>query len=210
MSIKSANIVIDSLSVKLNDGTEVTNLYETMESTFWQHQWHEMSTWSGKTVTLTFALQETANTINTGAVIDEVTVGSTYPDLWIDGSQGSALPRETIVQRIVYGNRGGATAVTNLLTYTLPVGLSFVSASVPPTATTTDQMIWQINELPGKGEPFTIDVTVMIAETVVPFTTLTSTIEIGTDGTELEMLNNQAEGRVFIGRSFYLPLIAKN
>ena len=200
-----------NLSIQVDNGSSVTPLLEISTNTSgWAHEWIDLTTWRGQPISLTFNLVQAANTPLATAYIDGVTVGSTYPDLWVAGTDKNALAGETIIQEILYGNRGGATAVTNLITYTLSTGLSFVSADIPPSTTTANQLVWQIDELPAKGEPLMIEVTLVVEETAPPFTTLTNTIEIGTEITELEMLNNYAEGGVYIGRFIYLPVIYNN
>jgi hypothetical protein len=199
-----------SLGIQIDDGNSVTSVLNLTTNTIdWTQAWADLTQWRGQAISTTFNLEQAAQSPIATAYLDDVTVGSTYPDVWVAINDSSGGNGQQIVHEISYGNRGGAIAQSGFITYTLPPGLSFISSSISPIAT-TPAVVWQIDELPAKGDPFVIEVVVMVKETAVPFTTLTSTVEITTDGTELEMLNNVAEGSTYIGRFIYLPFISKN
>ena len=56
--------------------------------------------------------------------MDEVNLGSARPDLWVEALSDVdyAMPGETVVQTLIYGNQGGASTSETLITYTLPGG----------------------------------------------------------------------------------------
>ncbi|MCA9873867.1 MAG: hypothetical protein KC441_09435, partial [Anaerolineales bacterium] len=199
----------NSFDILLDDGQVTRLLKQTQVVTGWQHQWFDLSPWKGQVVTLIFRLQQKQQTPNTWAFVDDVSLGTTHPDLWVSGSSTSGLPGEIIEHTLVYGNRGGAVASGAVLTYTLPAELSFISASPPPVS--TSPLVWTLEDVPAKSGPATLSVLLQISPTAVPYSTLHSTafIQPAYTGVELETLNNYAEGETVISRFIYLPLIAR-
>jgi hypothetical protein len=89
------------------------------------------------------------------------------------------------------------------LTYTLPAELLFVSASLTPISTTP--LVWELGDLAARSGPLTV--TAQIAPTATPLSALTSTAVLQTDNAELERHNNSAQGRTWVARFVYLPVI---
>ncbi|MCI0576533.1 MAG: hypothetical protein L0332_06220 [Chloroflexi bacterium] len=199
------------LVAEVDDGNTTTSLLSLTGSTGtgWAHGRADLSSWSGQSVTLTFRLEQAANAPLAWAYLDEVSLGSTYPDLWVQGANAAALPGEQVTFLLTYGNRGGAAAGGTLITGTLPAGLTFVSASPPPVATSPN-LVWNVGNLPAGSGPLTIAVTVMVNASVPPFTNLTIPFTIGQAGPELETANNSVAVIVFASRRIYLPLIFRN
>lgn len=196
------------LRVGLDDGNGVVTLNEHNHSSAgWQHSWADLTAWAGQTVTVTFSLHQAINTPVAWAFLDDVTVGTAYPDVWVAVEGGKGLRGEQIVHTLTYGNRGGAMASGTRLTYTLPAELVYVSASYAPVS--TSPLVWELPALPAKSSPFTLSVVVQVAPTAVSFSTLLSTAVIQSAGPELETHNNSAQGQTFIGRYAYLPLLFK-
>jgi uncharacterized repeat protein (TIGR01451 family) len=197
----------NSFDVLLDDGQMSVIAQQSQVNRLWQHQWVDLSPWAGETITLTFRLHQEQYAPNTWLFVDDVSLGSAHPDLWLAVEGGSGLPGEQIEQTLTYGNRGGAVAAETRLTYTLPAELAFVSASVPPVS--TSPLVWELGDLPAKSQPLTLSVVVQISPTAVPFTTLTSTAVIQPADSELETLNNSTQGRTFIVRLLYLPMLQR-
>ncbi|MBK8989523.1 MAG: PD40 domain-containing protein [Chloroflexi bacterium] len=195
-----------TVAVTDNSGTTTLQTYNA-SAVGWRHNWVDLSSWVGETISLTFNLHQGANALLAWTYLDSVTVGTAYPDVWVSVNETNGLPGEQIEQTLTYGNRGGAVAAGTRLTYTLPAELSFVSASVPPVS--TSPLVWELGELPAKSQPLTLSVVVQMSPTAVPFTTLTSTAVINPTGSELETLNNSAQGRTFIRRLLYLPMLQR-
>jgi uncharacterized repeat protein (TIGR01451 family) len=196
-------------NVQVGDEISATTLFSTTSnSAAWTHLWFDLTTWAGRSVTLTFNVHQTADHLCTLAYLDEVTVGSTYPDLWVRKDSIAALPGEQVAYRITYGNRGGAPASSVRITDTLPGALSFVDASPPPTITTLS-LVWDVGDLSAKSEPHHIVITATVAPTATMFSSFTSTVGIETSSPELEKANNVAQIVVFVGRRIYMPLIFK-
>jgi uncharacterized repeat protein (TIGR01451 family) len=197
------------LSVQVDNGVAATILFSTTTPTDdWTHRWYDLAAWSGQTITMTFNVHETAGRPLAWAYLDEVTLGSAYPDLWVNKSPASALPGEQVTFAIEYGNRGGAPASGVHLTDTLPAGLTFVAASTPP-LTTTPSLVWDVGDLPAKSASHTLLVTATVAPETPLLTTLINVASIGTDTPELEVLNNETQATIFVGRRLYLPVITK-
>ena len=197
----------------------------------WAHRWFDLSPWAGQAITLTFDVHQTPGNPYAWAYLDEVTLGSSYPDLWvcIEGA-ATTLPGEQSTYTITYGNQGGAAANSVLLTLTLAPESSLVDASPLPILNTTWE--WGAGDLPPKSGPFTIVLTTTVAPTATMFSTLNNTVNIGAISPhrpsivptssqcpcgmslwdvpmgELETANNTAQSATFVGLPLYLPLVA--
>jgi uncharacterized repeat protein (TIGR01451 family) len=196
-------------SVQVDSGITATTLFSTTTNTdVWAHRWFDLTTWAGQTITMTFNLHQTAGDPVRWVYLDEVTLGSAYPDLWVSkGGPVTARPGEQVVHTITYGNRGGAAASGVRITDTLPSEVSFVDASPPPI--TTLPLVWEVGDVPARSGPFTIAVTATVDPAAPLFTTLTNTVSIGAVSPELETFNNTAQAATFIGHRLYLPTVMK-
>lgn len=193
-------------SLIIDDGSTQTDLQVFHDSSpVWNHTWADLTPWVGQTISVTFALHQVVGEPLTWMHLDEVSIGSAHPDVWVDVSNMNGAPGQQKMQRITYGNRGGAVADGMVMTYTLPAEMTFVSASIPPVS--TNPLVWHLDDLPAKSDAYTLEVTVMIAPSAPGFTYLTTTAVINTADTELEHLNNQAEGRLYTAAFTYLPVI---
>jgi uncharacterized repeat protein (TIGR01451 family) len=201
----------NSLRALIDDGSKVTTVFTSSKVTDgWVHRWFDLSPWAGQMITLTFALSQTAGYPSSWAYLDEVTLGSTYPDLWASKTSLTpvALPGEQVAFSLTYGNRGGAPANGVRITDTLPAELSFVTASPPP-LTTTPMLVWDVGSLPAKSGAATIVVTATISPEAPMHCFATNAASIGIATPELETLNNDAQARVFIGHRIHLPVVLK-
>jgi len=196
-------------SVQVSDDITATTLFSTAESTdTWTHRWFDLTPWASQAVTLAFNVHQTFGYPRTWAYIDEVTIGSAYPDLWVRKDGLAALPGEQVIYNIAYGNRGGAEASGVRITDTLPGELFFTDASPPP-ITTTPSLAWDVGDMSAKSGPFNVVVTATVAPTAAMWSTLSNTVSIGTPSPELETANNVAQAAIFVGRRMYMPLIFK-
>ncbi len=197
--------------VEINNGITNTGLLSTTVGTNWVHNWFDLSSWAGQTVTLTFSVYLTAGIPSSWAYLDEVTLGSAYPDQWVYANSPAALPGEQAVYRITYANRGGAPASGVRITATLPSELLFVDADPPPIPSTALWVWeWDAGDLPAQSAPYTIVLTTSVAPTATLFSTLTGVLSIGTASPEIETANNTGEINTFVGRQIYLPVITKD
>ncbi len=198
------------LEVVVDDGIAPTAVFSaTTGSDTWEYQWVDLTPWAGRSVTLRFRVIEVAGGARAWATIDEVTVGSAHPDIWVSQPAWQAAPPgRSFESTLVYGNRGGVAASSGRVTLQLPAELSFVSADPPPSATTPD-LRWDVGALPAQSGPQTIRVTLQVAASAAGGTTVTTTARITSDTTELEQANNTAAGSVFIGSIRYMPVIMR-
>jgi hypothetical protein len=99
------------LQVKLNDGLTDTALFSSAGGSHdWTHAWADLSPWAGQSVTLTFSVQQAAGRPYAWAHLDEVSVGSTYPDVWVALQDAFGEPGSQVALEMRYGNRGAAPA----------------------------------------------------------------------------------------------------
>jgi uncharacterized repeat protein (TIGR01451 family) len=189
------------------DLTDTTTLYTSTTPTNWEHVWFDMTPWSGQEITLTFELSETAGYPPASALLDEVTLGSAHPDTWVSLSGGTlgARPGDHITYQLDYGNRGGALAASSAITLTLPSGLNFVDASIPPVIV-GDQLVWQVGDLPAGSDLYSISLTVEVDAAAQLGDTVVTSVEITTASPELETLNNSAQSVTFLGYLALLPI----
>jgi uncharacterized repeat protein (TIGR01451 family) len=199
------------LSVRLNDGLAVTEIFSTtVVSDTWTHRWFDLGPWAGRSVALTFEVHETANQALGWVGLDEVSLGPAYPDVWARQETPTPIARrgDHVSWILTAGNRGGAVAAGVRLTDTLPLGLSFVEANPPPQFVTPD-LIWEIGDLSARNEPWTIVVTTEVAPTATLYGALTNTVSIETASVELQPANNRSQGIILVAGRLYLPLAIK-
>jgi uncharacterized repeat protein (TIGR01451 family) len=199
---------LSPFSVVIQEGTNTSTLFSTTTvSTNWTHRWFDLSPWKGKTVTITFRLDNAAEGSPVLIYFDDVSAGSTYPDLWINSAGTSVVPSDPVIYTIAYGNRGAVAATDARVSVALPTGMVFVSATPPPSSTGS-QLIWNVGNLAGNNGPFTITVTAR-ADPPVGLGMVTSSATITSQSTELETHNNSAQTTVFVGHIRYLPVIMR-
>jgi len=191
------------LEVKVNN---TTLLSSTERHANWTHRWFDLSPWAGQQVSISFDLSQTAGQPCTWGYLDEVTLGSSYPDLWLSAPGQSARPGEPLAFALRYGNRGGAPAANVTVSATLPSELTFVNANPSPVAT-APALRWNLGNLAADSGPFSIVITTTQTTPLAAGTLLISPATIETTTAELERTNNASESRLWIGRSWYLPIM---
>lgn len=196
----------NSFSVEVRSETDTRTLLSTDADTRnWTHRWFDLQSWAGQTVTLTFTLHQASGQKSAWAYIDEVTVGSTYPDSWVhQSSRSAALPGQQVVQTITFGNRGAVAASNARVTLQLPPELTFVSADPTPSAA-APALRWDVGDLAAGDGPQVILVTLQVAPSAAVGATLITTANIASDTSEPEQANNTAQGTTFVGHRAYLP-----
>ncbi len=201
------------LMVQVEDGLGTATLFTTTQNSLsWQHQTVDMRPWQGQSITLTFKLHQSANTTYAYAYLDEVSLGSANPDIWVSGGGTLETGGDSLVYTIHYGNRGGAPADNVRIAYLLPPELTLMDATPHP-ITETAQLpawLWDVGTLPANSGPFTIVLTATVAPTVPMFSTLVSTASITSTSPELELANNTAIIHTLVAYQLYLPLVTKN
>lgn len=154
-------------------------------------------------MTLRLGLDYTADSSPAVVYLDEVSVGSTYPDAWVEAAgPRSVLPGQQAVYTLTYGNHGAAEAADVAVSYSLPAALALVSADPAPSSVAP--LTWNVGELPAHSGPFTITLTLR-ADPLAGLGWVGSTAQIQTQSTELEQANNSVAGSVFVGSLTYLP-----
>lgn len=194
-----------SFTVSLDNGVSSTAIAALHSNVIWRPISVDLSDWLGQTVTLTFKLDQAQAAPVAWLYLDQVTLGSTYPDVWVVGDYVNALPGEEARLTLTYSNRGGAAAVGVQLTYTLPANVSFVSANIPPI--TTSPPVWNLGDLPAKGESAVLELVVAVSPDAPSFADLLGTAVIGASTPELELVNNSAQTVIRTERHLYLPTL---
>ncbi len=172
----------------------------------WSIAWFSLDNWAGKDFTITTTLHQEESNAYVRALIDEVSIGTAHPDVWVSGYSNDALPSEKAILNFQYGNRSGVLCNTTTITVTLPNDLTYNSANIEPIS--SDPLVWEVGELLGNSGPNFLIITTTVASDAIPFSTLSAFIEINTKG-ELEFLNNYHEVVVYLVNKTYLPTLFK-
>lgn len=192
----------------IDNGNSTTAVWSVLsDRTDWTHASVDLTPWVGQTVTLTFKVHETAGEFRPRFLLDEVTLGSVLPDVAVNLAETMALPGETAVYHLQYGNRGGSPALTNTLTFTLPSEIAFVSASITPTMVLSDSvLVWELGNLPGKAWQ-TLTVSGTVTGTAVFGDIYNHTLTMGTASTESQTLNNRLTNYTVMGYRQFLSFM---
>ena len=176
----------------------------------WEHAWVDLTAWAGETVTVTARLEQAAGERILLANLDEVTLGSGYPDGWL-----SVLPAdrkvptgEAFALEIAYGNQGGFALPGGVIEVNLPAGLELLDplascAGGPPVYSCS---LGAPGELAAGAQGA---LTLSLRSTpAAPFNQrLELGLRLATTGTELELLNNQLSVGIIPVNELYLPSI---
>lgn len=198
-------------SVQVSDGISATTLLSaTANSPDWQHAWFDLSPWLSQAVTLTFQTRQVQGYPTVAVYLDEVSLGSAYPDTWmqLSGSPASALPGEQITLLLQYGNRGGMAASGVSLELTLPDGINFIDASLPPGSAAAQTLHWDIGDLPARGATEVITLTVEL-DSAAPMATELSVSASISASRELESANNSDCFILFSGERIFMPMLRR-
>ena len=199
-----------AFTVQATQGSTTTIMMTAQtDTTGWQHGSFDLSAYAGQSITLTFRLDTVSGTPTAKAYLDEVTLGSTEPDVWVLGDYMNALPGETVTYAVTYGNQGAAAANAVTLNHTLATGLTFVSATVAPTQINGATLTWDLSDMSSHTGPVTIYVTVQISAAATPFATLSSPLDINTTSSELETGNNHSPVQIYLAQLTFLPIIIR-
>ncbi len=197
----------DEFSVLVGTDVSTTTLFTSTTPTAWEHHWFDMTPWSGQAITLTFKLSENAGFPPASVLLDEVTLGAAHTDVWVELSEGAgyAQPGEQFTFQLDYGNRSGISALTNMITMTLPTGLNFISASESPEII-GNQLVWHRTELPPDSSSAPIFITVEVDQSAPLLQTVVTSAALTTTSPELEVLNNASQIETFLAYPMYLPV----
>ena len=194
----------------VEDSESSTTLFSTTEGTDgWTQGSYDLTAWAGETISLTFLADRTAGVFGLTAFLDEVSIGPAYPDIWVDATGDThARPGDQLTLEVSYGNHGGQLASGTVLSYTLPAGMSFVDASVPPVQS-GNILTWELGDLEARSNSNTIVITLAIDAGAMPGEYQTSLLEINAYTDELEIANNTLEVRTYVGNMMMIPALWK-
>lgn len=200
----------EPLRVYLDNGSQTWALATITTPTNHTHFWMDMSGWIGQEITLTFALSQTLTKMN-WAYLDQVSLGSTYPDLWVIQEDVTGLPGDQVVYSINYGNYGSVPASDVNIIEPLPEGLILDNASPSPVYDTfLLAWQWDLGDLPAYSVSHDIVITATVHPSATPFTTYTNTLTISSSTLEGNVANNVADSYVLVECRTYLPVVLKN
>ncbi|MCL4267055.1 MAG: PD40 domain-containing protein [Anaerolineae bacterium] len=197
------------LELLVSDGVTTTAVPLANGGAAWAHYWADMSPWAGQTVTVDFRLTQVSGDPRVQAAIDDVTLGSSYPDTWVWGvGPGSALPGETVVLTLEYGNNGRVPAADGELVMGWSEALTFVSASVTPTVG-VDTLTWELGELAAEAAPVTIVVTATVDAATPFWEVIDLPVSLSSATAEVEQQNNEVVISLLVAYRQLLPMLAR-
>lgn len=186
----------------IDDEGEPARLATITTNTDWEfvQTWVDVSAWAGETVTVRFAR---ATGYGSEAALDDVSLGSAYPDVWVrQHGQPVADRGETVVLRLDYGNRSGLSAPESVVTYALPAALALVAAEPAPTSTAP--LTWELGELAAEMQG-----SIVLTATVSTTPTGGLVSAPATIATPHEAItgNNTTSLAVWVGGRVFLPVM---
>ena len=194
---------------RLQEGGNPPQSFPIAGDARWSLGWLDLSAWAGKTVTVTFAVEQPADAPPAQLFLDAVTLGSASPQLWAQvRSPVQAQPGATATGVLAFGNRGAADAADAALTLTLPDGLSLVAAT-PPAEVTGNTARWSLGAL-AAGEERSIALTLAVASGAPLGQRRTLRAELTSATPEVELADNRSEQAVFFGWQSFMPGLFKN
>jgi hypothetical protein len=206
--VDSQQSLSDRASLSIQSETESLS-FRLEPTTGWRHRWLDMSQWAGETLTITFNVSQTVDGFATWAYVDEVTLGSASPDLWISGCDTIVVPGDQIVCSLQYGNQGSLAAENAQIVLTLPGSLVFVDAApAPDLHTMLHEWHWNLGTLP-VGSAFDMVITTTVAFSSTLFEPLIGELNILSSTPEFDTQNNQAFIIARVGSRVYLPLVKR-
>jgi len=198
--------------VLINSGGVTTTLSSTSENTpavaeGWAMQSHDLSAYSGQPVRIIFQLFIKKDVAAPSLLLDDVTIGTTPTDVWVESSPGGSMPGREVTYALNYGNQGSQLAVGVTLTHTLPSGMTFVSASAAVTPTGSS-LVWQLGNLPG-GSAGVIYLTVKLSDQAAVGANLLGDLNIRSETVDVNSANNEAQSRIFVGYSTFMVILRR-
>jgi Tol biopolymer transport system component len=190
-------------------GGTATLFSRTEEALGWEHEWVELSPYAGQAVQLTFAMHQWGGLAPAWAVVDDVTVGSTHPDVWVSATAPvAAAPGSEYVLTLSYGNLGAVDAGDAQVTLQLPPAVTLVSTDLVPVST-GDELRWETGALPARSTAGTVRVRVRVPAGTPNGVLLSAAASITSSTPELEVANNTATAATSVGHRVYGPLLAR-
>ena len=199
------------LEVVVEGTGDPTTVYATSSARAgWQHAWVDMTPWANQAVTLTFRVNEADGFVPVFCYLDEVSLGSAFTDVrtLLYNVPAAGLPGDQFTLLLEYGNQSAILAEDSRLTFTLPAGLDFISASLTPERD-GNELVWALGDLPPAAGLHSISLTLAVNESAAHGETLTMQAAITTSSGEVETSNNTASAKIFIGVRINLPVVFK-
>jgi hypothetical protein len=194
-------------TVQVSDAISTATLLSAEEnSDGWTHHWRDLSAWQGRPVTVTLRLDQPANQPCASVLVDEVTLGTAYPDLWIRGGNAfSAMPGQPVQYILDYGNRGGGRSSARIHA-TLPPQVQLVDSS-PPATINGNRLSWEILDITERSKSGQIIIKGMVSSGTALMSEVTLAVHIESPLPEPEQSNNKMDLSTFIGNRLLLPVV---
>lgn len=196
------------VAVRVREGANPPQEFAIAGDARWSFDWVDMTPWRGKTVTVSFVVEQPADQPAAQLYLDSVTLGSAGPRLaarW--DAPGQAQPGTEFAARLRARNNGAVTAEAAVLMLTLPDGVSLVDATPPPDGGAP--LRWTLGNLSAGADASPIDLTLAVAPGVVAGKTLSLRATLSSATPAAEATHNQADWSIFIGWQSFLPGVVR-
>ncbi|MCB0028382.1 MAG: PD40 domain-containing protein, partial [Anaerolineales bacterium] len=173
----------------------------------WQHEWIDLASFVGEGVTVTFQLTQQSTDPALVVFLDQVSLGSAYPDLSAQlFMPPSVTPGEGFSVDITVQNHGMIMAEQVVLTYTLPSPMTFITATMPPVQQ-GNTLVWNLSNLPAESLPVEITLELMVPISLTQGLAVNHNLVVTTTSAEGNLGNNLAAFEQFIVFRMFLPLL---
>jgi hypothetical protein len=173
----------------------------------WSLGWVDATPWKGKTVTVTFGVNQTADAPHLQLLLDAISLGPAYADtLTTLAGPLAALPGAEVAYVLTAGNRGGVGSGPVTLNLTVPAGLTLVEA-LPEPIINGQNLRWDIAALPA-GATETIQLRLKVAGAGLGMKVMLNAV-LQTDPVEPEAANNATSASLFIGNQALAPIVIR-
>ncbi len=198
-----------TLQVQLQTGSGTVDLVALGETAGWAFKSIDLSAWAGQTITVIFRLDQTAGAARASALIDDVSIGSTHPDVWVAVAATIGRRGQPVTYTLTYGNQGGAPATDVRIHFVLPAGLTFVSASVAPTGVSPD-LFWDVGTVGAHAGPTAVTLVALVTADVQAPAQLTHSAQIESASGQLETWNDQSQAVTVIEpHKVFIPTLGR-
>jgi uncharacterized repeat protein (TIGR01451 family) len=143
--------------------------------------------------------------------IDEVSLGSAMADLALTdvGTPHWMLPGRPASYALEVANRGAVGATDLWLTYTLPTGFIFESASITPTVVTSGTLGFALPDIPAGAPPLPVIIYGTLAPGLTPGSSISGSAVLSSAMADLLPANNEREIVTWLGARVLLPFTGR-
>ncbi len=196
------------LRVRIDPPTQAAaTVINTTAADEWAMKWIDMAPWLGKEVTVTFELVQNAGDPAQTIFLDDISLGSINPNLWVflTSGPGTAVPGEIVSITLDYGNHGPLPAPSSVVELALPPEIFLVSAT-PPYSVKNNVLRWEVGDLQPNGADRRLQI--QVSPATREESNLTVKAFVHTAAEEAHLRDNTSQTSFQVIKNLYMPLTA--